>query len=292
MAERYAVSAGNWVAARFDGGTLPGVGDTVHANSFAVTIDTSITVAALSTRAGAVAVAGGSFTTSGVVTVTADFYGGTTTCITNSSRAILIGNAYAGTGVGTHGAALNGYGCELRGNSYGANSNSQGANLTNGATQYGNAYGNDGATATNGFGSQVVNGATLVGNSYGGARAPGANLATGGVHIGDSFGGSLAVGSVIATGSIQFGKQNGGAGAAAFGSTVTGGAMVITTGITDATAKGLRVLINGIVILQNGVTESQVDLTGVSAGQYQIGDLNREFVGGSGGGFPLSRVLN
>jgi len=86
MAERYAVATGVWEAATFNGGTLPGVGDIVHANGYTVTIDQDITVAALSTRVGVTAAAGGGFTVSSADrTIRANLYSGTTNCLTCSA---------------------------------------------------------------------------------------------------------------------------------------------------------------------------------------------------------------
>ena len=48
MAERYATQSGLWEAATFNGGTLPGAGDTVHANGYTVTVDQSFSVSAIS----------------------------------------------------------------------------------------------------------------------------------------------------------------------------------------------------------------------------------------------------
>lgn len=59
MAERYAVASGNWSnTATWDGGTLPGVSDDVHAGSYAVTIDQDVTVLTLRTDSGSTAPAG------------------------------------------------------------------------------------------------------------------------------------------------------------------------------------------------------------------------------------------
>ena len=62
MANRYAVANGNWSnTATWDGGTLPGVGDDVRPNGFAVTVDQNIDVVSLRNTAFAPAVAGGTF---------------------------------------------------------------------------------------------------------------------------------------------------------------------------------------------------------------------------------------
>jgi len=127
MAERYAVATGLWTAATFNGGTLPGVGDTVHANGYIVTIDQAITVAALSNRVGSIASAGGSFRVSspGIV-INADIYAGTeyTLSFTGASSSLIFNgdvfgsdttsNAYAIYHNGTNLLVING---DVRGGS-------------------------------------------------------------------------------------------------------------------------------------------------------------------------------
>ena len=69
MAIRYATKTGVWsdVTVWNGGASLPGVGDSVHANGFTVTIDQDINVATLSTAAnGAPPAAGGSFVVSSI----------------------------------------------------------------------------------------------------------------------------------------------------------------------------------------------------------------------------------
>jgi len=97
MAERYAVATGIWEAATFNGGTLPAVDDTVHANGYTVTVDQDIAVAALSTRVGATAVAGGGFSAISGVTITANLYAGTNHCLACSGSTgtrVVYGTAY------------------------------------------------------------------------------------------------------------------------------------------------------------------------------------------------------
>lgn len=72
MAARYAVATGNWSnTATWDGGTLPGPGDTVRPNGFTVTINQDVTATLLTNGASSPAVAGGSFAMSGNRTITA-----------------------------------------------------------------------------------------------------------------------------------------------------------------------------------------------------------------------------
>ncbi len=98
MAERYAVTTGLWTAATFNGGTLPAVDDTVYANGYTVTLDQDITVAALSTRVGAIAVAGGEFIASTAGrTLRCNLYSGTTNCLTvtaTTGTTSIYGKAY------------------------------------------------------------------------------------------------------------------------------------------------------------------------------------------------------
>jgi hypothetical protein len=96
MAIRYAVATGSWSnTATWDGGTLPGAGDEVFANSFTVTIDQDINVGSISTidNIDSGVVTGGEFTVSGTRTIDLTGSGvvaGTTSCL-----------IFAGTSAGT-----------------------------------------------------------------------------------------------------------------------------------------------------------------------------------------------
>jgi hypothetical protein len=111
MALRYAVANGNWSnTATWDGGTLPTVGDDVHANGFTVTINQNITVNKISTKAESPAAAGGQFTCNAARTITANIEAGATTCLTNSATGItitVIGNIYGGETINARGFSLN-----------------------------------------------------------------------------------------------------------------------------------------------------------------------------------------
>jgi hypothetical protein len=86
MADRYATKAGVWSDPTvWDGGTLPGPGDTVRPNSYTVTIDQDVTVGALRTNAQAPAAAGGGFVIDSIPTtrtLACDIAAGTTTVVT------------------------------------------------------------------------------------------------------------------------------------------------------------------------------------------------------------------
>jgi hypothetical protein len=112
MALRYAVATGNWSnTATWDGGTLPTVGDDVHANGFTVTIDQNITVNKISTKAESPAVEGGGFTLSTItITITSDIEAGTTRCLTineGTGTINIVGSVYGGSSSNASGVFLN-----------------------------------------------------------------------------------------------------------------------------------------------------------------------------------------
>lgn len=254
MAERYAVSAGNWVAARFDGGTLPGAGDTVHANGFAVTIDTSITVDALSTRAGSVAVAGGSFTTSGTVTVNADTYGGTTSCLTltASSGSIQNGSSYGSLTTNNAAGSVVRRGTTQNGNAFGGNGSGRIGTDVDGGTLNGDVTG---GTVVNGNGASIRNNGVLNGDSYGGTTsgAVGCTISLRSIQNGDSYASSSAHGSEITGGSIQNGNSYGGSGSNSRGSNLNASFHFgQATGGTGGSAYGSN-LANGSIFFGSAV---------------------------------------
>lgn len=257
MPERYAVSDGNWVAARFDGGTLPAPGDTVHAGGYTVVVDVNVTVAALSTRAGSVAVAGGSFTASGAVTITADTYAGTTSCLTlpADSGAVQIGRSYGSDTTNSR------YGTTLHvtttqyGNCYGGGANTATGTLGRRGRVVGNAYG---GTGTGSFGfSASAEGGILIGTAYGGAGSAGADIGYGSNHYGDSYGSATAAFSgVNLAGGHQTGSAYGGGFAGAHGTKASRGSIFFgkATGSSTADANGVYVTDGGnaIVTLATG----------------------------------------
>jgi len=101
MAERWAVATGNWSATgTWNGGTLPGVADDVHANGFTVAIDQDISVLSLRTMPGTTPVAGGVFNATVARNITADLRAGTTTVLTvshTSGATTITGSIYGST---------------------------------------------------------------------------------------------------------------------------------------------------------------------------------------------------
>ncbi len=181
MTLRYAVANGVWTnPAIWDGGTVPGPGDDVHANGFSVEIYANIEVASLRTYAASPAAAGGYFIPRASVEVCADVYGGLTSCFlvnVPGSTVTLVGNCYGSDVNGwCAGAEISANGTlNIVGNCYGGgtgfaagciNSNTGTLNVT------GNCYGGGGYWAggvVGASGGQV----NIVGNCYGGASGPG-----------------------------------------------------------------------------------------------------------------------
>lgn len=155
MAERWAVATGVWSAlSTWDGGaSLPGAGDTVHANAFTVTIDQDITVISLNTIAGATAVAGGQFNTSGVRTINANSIAGTTKCLYITTACTQNGNSTGGSSANTFGTDLGGVSIQngtATGGTYPGSS--YGTRVLTGSVLNGNC------TANGGSGAEILGG--------------------------------------------------------------------------------------------------------------------------------------
>lgn len=260
MAERYAVATGNWSAVgTWDGGaSLPTTGDTVHANTYTVTIDQDVTVGSIRTDAGATAVAGGTFTTSGSRTINADVVVGSSTCLTFSDGDVVNGDSIGGnastfkygiSGQGIHngdsyggstsnarGTSISGAGTHNGNSTAGSFSGAHGTVITAGSTQNGNSIG--GATAS-AYGTNVTSTAFQNGNSTGGSvsNSFGTNLSAGCVQNGDATGGSTGgIGTVCSVGSIFNGAATGGDASGCHGVELTGNALAKITTATGTTS--------------------------------------------------------
>lgn len=112
MAVINALKSGNWSdPSVWPNNTFPGLNDEVHANGFAVTLNINVTVAELTTAAKNGGGAGGGFTLTNNVTVTANLVAGTTTCLTAASTcltAAVVGNVTGGSVAGGYGLYLAG----------------------------------------------------------------------------------------------------------------------------------------------------------------------------------------
>jgi hypothetical protein len=222
MAERYAVATGNWSnTATWDGGTLPGAGDDVHANNYEVTIDQDITVASLRTTAGTTAVAGGTFAvSSGNRTINADTYMGSglaTYCLQSVSSGRFTQN----------------------GDSYGSASqnSSAGTFLRNESVQNGNAYAGTGGNFRHGTQAQY---SVFNGNSYGSSgnnSSYGLRADIGCVQNGDSFGGASGAGTSM-NGAVQNGNATGGSGSQAIGTVFSTGLNIFYGDVTGGSVSG------------------------------------------------------
>ena len=140
MAEKYAVKTGNWSDATvWNGGTKPGASDNVYANGFVVTIDEDVTVLSLRSQAGATAVEGGGFATSGSVTITADVYAGGSSASMDTLRVnsggVLIGNSTGGSATSKRGTYCINGGYQIGNSTGGSGLSSYGTYCTTGGYQ-------------------------------------------------------------------------------------------------------------------------------------------------------------
>ena len=167
--------------------------DVLHSNSFAITVNVSTTVGEVRTDTANSATAGGSFTLSNGVTLTASAFAGTSTCVifsgTSGNSATLIGNVTGG-GANAVGASNTSSGTlnitgnctgSSGGNSVGANNTSTGILNITGDVTAGSVSGAHG-TANTSTGTINVTGSLVTGGS--GAGVNGANNAsTGTINI-------------------------------------------------------------------------------------------------------------
>ena len=277
MAERWAVATGSWSdTATWNGGTLPGASDDVHANGFTVTINQDVTVLSLRTTAGTTPVAGGGFTTSGTCEVNAESIAGTSQCLAVNNGGIQNGNSTGGSASNAYGSYVQNGGIQNGNSTGGSASHAYGSYVQNGGIQNGNSTG---GSAINAHGSVVNSGGIQNGNSTGGSAsgAHGSYVQSGGIQNGNSTGGSAAsaYGSFVQSGGIQNGNSTGGSASGAHGSYVLSGGIVICHGATDDIGNGIQVTNDATVILGPGVTTADLYITGT---RYIIGNANHPFV--------------
>jgi hypothetical protein len=217
--------------------------DVLHSNSFAVTVNVSTTVAEVRNDNANSATAGGSFTLSNGITLTANSIAGSTTtaCVifsgTSGNSATLVGNATGGSANGAHGASNTSTGTlTVTGNATaGSGAGANGANNagTGTLTVTGNVTGG-GANAANGANNVSTGTLTITGNATGGSAngAHGANNASTGTltMTGNATGGSVAGGNGAnntSTGTMTIVGS-------AIGSNNANGASNVSTGILNA----------------------------------------------------------
>lgn len=287
------MAAGNWSnTATWDGGTLPGSGDDVFANNYAVTINQDVTVVSLSTRAGTVAVAGGSFTTDSTArTINADVYSGTTTCLTllAGSGSVLNGDSFGSNSTNSRYGVDVARTCVHNGDSTGGSGSLRaGTNIQAGGVQNGNSTGG----AFSAHGTVIANGgiqngsATAAGNS-----AYGTLVNSGGVLNGDSFGGTgsgSAAGAFLQPGAIQNGNATGGT----VSGTIMNNASIFygdATGGTSSGADGVFMQNSAAIALIGTATGNTANAFGVRVS----GSLNTRVVviiGTESGSYPKSLI--
>ena len=274
MALRYLIASGNVAdPTKWDGGvSVPGSGDDCYANGFTGTISADFTVNSLNTTASGPAAAGGGFTCSTAVTITAPggFRAGTTNCLTISALGTAVGPSFGSLTTGSRsGLVLSSFATQTGDSTGGAFSASHGTSLSVCATQYGNSYA---GSVFNAYGSSVITAAVQVGDSFGGSSTNcRGTFLNAGTHIGQSNGGSAAgsYGTQAQGNGQHYGACVGGSNATAYGTAVASGGVAIPTSITNSTGPGLSIANDGVIILQGTATLGQVDITAL-AGRYRI----------------------
>lgn len=302
MAERYAVATGNWSnTGTWDGGTLPGPGDTVHANTYTVTIDQDVTVDAITTAAGTTASAGGGFTTSGSRTINANVVAGTTNCLVPASSVttLVFGDVYGGASTGIIGLQLGATTVTITGNVYGGTTGWGVNSLSNGSVLIIN--GNvTGGTSSSGYGvyAQGAGTVTIDGNVTGGSgnNAHGLyNFVAGTVSVsGDVVGGTAAAYGIRnhSTGTVSVtGNVTAGAGTTAYGVYNSSTGKILISG--DVTAVGSVAAVHnnssGIITWGGNAYASETGYMPFCQGRWMIDDAASQvarFATDSGGGTP------
>jgi len=240
MAVRWAVQNGNWSdTATWDGGTLPDVGDDVHADGFTVTINQNITVLSIRTTQRSGGTAGGEFTISGSNrSITCDIIGGTTRCLT------LTGDNHTITGNITGGSHINA----------GAINFSSGTN----STIIGNVTG--GTSSAQGLRMTGIGDIYIIGNIIGSSNG---NSNCFGVLLSGS-------GNLYLTGNV-LGSDNG---ASNNGISASNGTCNITgSSIGGIVSSGINIGNSGIAIVQKAIGSSNSQAVGVSNSRNTLGSL-------------------
>jgi hypothetical protein len=225
MALRYAVASGNWSnTATWNGGTLPGIGDDVHANGFNVTIDTSVTALSISTVANSPAVAGGTFTFTNGITVTANLINGITNsflfALNNPNSCTIIGNLVnnpASINVGVC-VLVSGSGTVNLVGNISTRQNSSGINITGAATI--NMIGTINAGTQSGAQGITTNAASAI--NVTGTVTGGSTNATAAIFSSGS--GTITVNGIVNAGGSYYAVQNSGASTTTVNGQVNGSA--------------------------------------------------------------------
>lgn len=266
MANRYAVANGNWSnTATWDGGTLPASGDTVRPNNYTVTVDQNVTVAQLRNDASSPAVAGGTFTLTNGITVTAtaitsgssvnpvitfNLASGSTSTVVGD----LTGSANLQTTISiTNSGTLNWVGTAL------ANTNCPSINVTSGATGATiNATGTGTAASGTGY---VINIATSITVNWTGTINGGTSTNVYGISCANT--GS----NITVTGTVNGGASTGATGINGSAMTVT----VIGTAAATSTAHAVEGTLVGATIIVSGTMINNVGMMAIKSFKLFIG---------------------
>jgi fibronectin-binding autotransporter adhesin len=180
--------------------------DVLHSNNFAITVNVSTTVGEVRNDNANSATAGGSFTLSNGVTLTADVFAGTTACVIFSAAtpnsASVVGDVLGGTGTNAFGISNSSNGTiNVTGNVSG-NTGQQSWGVSNSGGGIANITGNvtGGPSGTNPHGINNASGTTnITGNVTGSAAGAGANNASTSMTITGNVTGGGAIGAVNAS---------------------------------------------------------------------------------------------
>lgn len=260
MAERWAVASGNASStATWNGGTLPTVFDDVYANGYTVTLNQSVSWLSVRNTAGTTAAAGGSFSITNGIAVTATVISGSTSCLTW--------------------APSSGHTCSVNGNLFGGSAaNARGLDVTTAnasvCTVTGNIYS---GTAAGAYGVSSAAGSLVVyGAVYGALTGTGTSA---GVLV--TTGTGTIHGNVVAgAGSGQYGVYVTSSGTLTVNGNAIGGANTNAAGVVS---------VNSANVTVNGCAKS-ADV-GIGPGIYSVQSAAcitvREAVSGAGGAMPF-----
>lgn len=284
MAERYLVSSGDIeVAARWNGSTLPAVGDDLYANGFTGTISASRTALSWRTTAGTIAVAGGGFTCNVAGTaIGGNIIAGTTIplALSNATGTItLTGNVTASTTNAVATVTKSGAGSLAHvGNSTGGSGGTNSIAIQVAAGIFSGTGTYTSGSSLNSWGLQLVAANTtntIVGDAIGGSSTSAAGVLVGTTNI------TLAI-TGNCTGSTCFGLQVTGAGSiVTISGDVTGGAGVSAPGVIMSVA-------GTVTVGGNAIGGTSATITATCFGAYNTGSgtltVNGYAIGAPSGG--------
>jgi hypothetical protein len=241
-----------WAAAS----ALPTAADNVYPNGFTVTLDYDIVADKLINRTALGVAAGGSFPIGDAATITANIYGGTTSCVTYSGVGfkIIIGDLF-GSNTTAFAAAVD--------------------NTSNGTIYIvGNATGGS-QNATPAIYARSAGVIQVVGDCIGGTSSNTPGLWIG---VNPGTGGNCIVSRSIASASHA-------------GIVAQGGVTTVTTAISSSTAVALRATVNNFYDVTNAVFTSWVMISDIMS-RVRLSPSGRIEVPVTGGGLGVFNSLS